>query len=179
MHEVQNELAQLGLAGSLMITPAGVGSFVHAVTKRCKSHSTSISVVSVEPDTAACLSSSVAAGKPVTVQTSSTIMNAGPCGGASLAALRQLAVSKEATSPLSMNSVVILLNTEGVRDYPVPKDVSVDDAVGSSQTLTQINSSNPTLSVTDGVGGTEIINDLAAWFSHRDIEHHWIEKVAG
>lgn len=86
MHEVQNELAQLGLAGSLMITPAGVGSFVHAVTKRCKSHSTSISVVSVEPDTAACLSSSVAAGKPVTVQTSSTIMNGKDCGTVSSAA---------------------------------------------------------------------------------------------
>lgn len=222
MHEVQNELARLGLSGSLMITPAGVGSLAHAVAKHCKSQSTPMSVVAVEPDTAACLSSSLTAGKPVTVQTSSTIMDgmdcgtvsstawpdmqrlvdacvtvssyeshcavqyltsksvaAGPCGGASLAALRQLATSKEATSLLNKDSVVILLSTEGAREYPVPKDVSVEDAVGLTQTLTQINSSNPTLSVADGAGETEIANYLAAWFSHRDIEYHWIEKVAG
>ncbi|KAJ5272233.1 hypothetical protein N7524_005502 [Penicillium chrysogenum] len=222
MHEVQNELSRLGLSGSMMITPAGVGSLAHAVAKHCKSQSTPMSVVAVEPDTAACLSSSLTAGKPVTVRTSSTIMDgmdcgtvsstawpdlqrlvdacltvssyeshcavqyltsksvaAGPCGGASLAALRRLATSKEASSLLNKDSVVILLSTEGAREYPVPKDVSVDDVVGLTQTLTQINSSNPTLSVTDGVGETEIANYLAAWFTHRDIEYHWIEKVAG
>ncbi|CAI7569680.1 unnamed protein product [Penicillium glandicola] len=222
MHEVQNDLAHLGLSGSVVITPAGVGSLAHAVAKHCKSQSTPMSVVVVEPDTAACISSSLTAGKPVTVQTSSTIMDgmdcgtvsstawpdlqrlvdacvtvssyeshcavqyltsksvaAGPCGGASLAALRQLAKSKEATSPLNKDSVVVLLSTEGAREYPVLKDVSVDDVVGLTQTLTQINSSNLTLSVTDGVGETEIANYLAAWFAHRGIEYHWIEKVAG
>ncbi|KAJ5972316.1 uncharacterized protein N7479_002234 [Penicillium vulpinum] len=222
MHEIQNELARLGLLGSVMITPAGVGSLAHAVAKHCKSQSTPMSVVAVEPDTAACLSSSLTAGKLVTVQTSSTIMDgmdcgtvsstawpdmqrlvdacvtvssyeshcavqyltsksvaAGPCGGASLAALRQLATSKEGTSLLKKDSVVVLLSTEGAREYPIPKDVSVEDVVGLTQTLTQINSSNPTLSVTDGVGETEIANYLAAWFAHRGIEYHWIEKVAG
>ncbi|KAJ6189291.1 hypothetical protein N7519_004199 [Penicillium mononematosum] len=222
MHEVQNELSRLGLSGSMMITPAGVGSLAHAVAKHCKSQSTPMSVVAVEPDTAACLFSSLTAGKTVTVRTSSTIMDgmdcgtvsstawpdlqrlvdacltvssyeshcavqyltsksvaAGPCGGASLAALRRLATSKEASSLLNKDSVVILLSTEGAREYPVPKDVSVDDVVGLTRTLTQINSSNPTLSVTDGVGETEIANYLAAWFTHRDIEYHWIEKVAG
>ncbi|KGO78405.1 Peptidase M20 [Penicillium italicum] len=222
MYEVQNELARLGLSGSVVITPAGVGSLAHAVAKHCKSQSTPISVVAVEPDTAACLSSSLDAGKPVTVQTSSTIMDgmdcgtvsstawpdiqrlldacvtvssyeshravqyltsksvtAGPCGGASLAALQRLATSQETTSLLNKDSVVILLSTEGAREYPVPKDVSVGDVVGLTQTLTHINSSNPTLSVTDGVGETEIANYLAAWFAHRDIEYHWIEKVTG
>ncbi|CAG8272122.1 unnamed protein product [Penicillium nalgiovense] len=187
MHEVQNELSRLGLSGSMMITPAGVGSLAHAVAKHCKSQSTPMSVVAVEPDTAACLSSSLTAGKPVTVRTSSTIMDgmdcgtvsstawpdlqrlvdacvtvssyeshcavqyltsksvaAGPCGGASLAALRRLAISKEASSLLNKDSVVILLSTEGAREYPVPKDVSVDDVVGLTQTLTQINSSDST-----------------------------------
>ncbi|KAJ5504348.1 Peptidase M20 [Penicillium fimorum] len=222
MYEVQNELSPLDLSGGVVITPAGVGSLAHAVAKHCKSQSTPMSVVVVEPDTAACLSSSLKAGKSVTVQTSSTIMDgmdcgtvsstawpdlqrlvdacvtvssyesyravqyltsksvaAGPCGGASLAALRRLATSKETTSFLNKDSVVILLSTEGAREYPVPKDVSVDDVVGLTQTLTQISSSNPTLSVTDGVGETEIANYLAAWFAHRDIEYHWIEKVAG
>ncbi|KAJ5779342.1 hypothetical protein N7457_007062 [Penicillium paradoxum] len=225
MREVQDELAQLGLPGSLVITPVGVGSLAHAVAKHCKSQSTPMSVVAVEPDTAACLSASMAAGKPVTVQTSTTIMDgmncgtvsstawpdlqrlvdacvtvssceshcalqylasksvaAGPCGGATLDALRQLATSKEATSLLNKDSVVVVLSTEGAREYPVPnipKDITVDDVVGLTQILTRINSSNPTLSVTDGVGEAEIANYLAAWFAHRDIEYHWIEKVAG
>ncbi|KAJ5476315.1 hypothetical protein N7475_002044 [Penicillium sp. IBT 31633x] len=222
MHEIQDELAQLNLSGSVVVTPAGVGSLAHAVAKHCKSQSTPMSVIAVEPDTAACLSSSLTAGDLVSVQTSSTIMDgmdcgtvsstawpdlqrlidacvtvssyeshcavkylttksvkAGPCGGASLAALRRLATSEGAASLLNKDAVVVLLSTEGAREYPVPKDVSVEDAVRLTQTLTQINSSNPTLSVADGVGETEIANYLAAWFAHRDIEYHWIEKVAG
>ena len=221
MNEIQDELTRLELSGSLMITPVGVGSLAHAVSKHCKSQSTPVSLVAVEPDTVACLSSSLNAGKPVTVQSSETIMGgmdcgtvsstvwpdlqrlvdacvtvssyeshcavqylhsksvkAGPCGGASLAALRHLATSTE-SSLLNKDSVVVLLSTEGAREYSIPKDVSVDDAVGLTQALTQINSSNPTLSVTDGVGETEIANYLAAWFSHRNIEYHWIEKVTG
>ncbi|CAI7656891.1 unnamed protein product [Penicillium bialowiezense] len=212
MNEVHDELTNRGVSASVIVTPVGVGSLAHAVVKHCKSQ---------KPDTAACLSSSLKAGKPVTVQGSETIMdgmdcgtvsssawpdlqrsvdacvtvssyeshcalqylqsngvNAGPCGGASLAGLRHLATSKE-TSPLNEDSVVVLLSTEGARGYSIPKDVSVDDAVGLTQALTRINSSNPTLSVTDGVGENEIANYLAAWFSHRDIEYHWIEKVAG
>lgn len=222
MKEVQDGLAQLGLSGSVVVTPAGVGSLAHAVAKHCKSQSTPMSVIAVEPDTAACISASLKAGKPVTVQSSSTIMNgmdcgtvsstawpdlqrlldacvtvssyeshcavqylasksvaAGPCGGASLAALRLLVTQKQATSLLTKDSVVVLLSTEGAREYAVPKDVSVDDAVGLTQTLTQINSSNPTLSITDGVGEKAVADYLAAWFAHRDIEYHWIEKVAG
>ncbi|KAJ5545069.1 Peptidase M20 [Penicillium sp. DV-2018c] len=222
MHEIQDGLGRLGLPGSVVITPAGVGSLAHAVAKHCKSQNTPMSVVAVEPDTAACLHSSLNAGELVTVQTSATIMDgmdcgtissaawpdlrrlvdacvtvssyeshlavqyltanavaAGPCGGASLAALRQLATSKQAASLLNKDSVVVLLSTEGARDYQIPRDVSVEDVVGLTQTLTQINSSNPTLSATDGVGETEIANYLAAWFAHRDIEYQWIEKVTG
>jgi diaminopropionate ammonia-lyase family len=221
MNEIQDGLARLELPGSLMVTPVGVGSLAHAVAKYCKSQGTPMSVVAVEPDTAACLSSSLNARQLVAVRSSGTIMdgmdcgtvsstawpdlqrlvdacvtvssyeshcavqylhsksvNAGPCGGASLAALRHLATSKEG-SLLNKDSVVVLLSTEGAREYSIPKDVCVDDAIGLTQALTQINSSNPTLSVADGVGETEIANYLAAWFSHRDIEYHWIEKVAG
>jgi acetylornithine deacetylase/succinyl-diaminopimelate desuccinylase family protein len=55
----------------------------------------------------------------------------------------------------------------------------VEDVVGLTQTLTQINSSNPTLSVSDGVGEREIADYLSAWFAHRDIEFHRVEPVAG
>ena len=102
---------------------------------------------------------------------------AGPCGAASLAALKRLA--KEAPSTLSPETVVVLLSTEGAREYSIPRDVSVEDAVGLTQVLTQINSSNPTLSVSDGAGESEIADYLAAWFAHRDLEYHRVESVAG
>lgn len=104
-------------------------------------------------------------------------VHAGPCGGASLAALRRLA--NETSSVLNKDSVVILLSTEGPRTYKVPRDVAVEDVVGLTQVLTQINSSNPTLSVSDGVGESEIADFVCAWFAHRGIEYHRVETVAG
>ncbi|KAE8144978.1 tryptophan synthase beta subunit-like PLP-dependent enzyme [Aspergillus avenaceus] len=106
-------------------------------------------------------------------------VTAGPCGAASLAALRRLATSKEAGHLLNKDSVVVLLSTEGPRPYVTPIDVSADDSVTLTQVLTTINSSNPSLSLTDGVGENHIANYLAAWFAHRDIEHHWVETVSG
>ncbi|KAF7158925.1 hypothetical protein CNMCM5623_004104 [Aspergillus felis] len=106
-------------------------------------------------------------------------VRAGPCGGAPLAAIRRLKASGQAESLLHRDAVVVLLCTEGARPYPVPRDVAVEDAVGLTQALTQIDSSNPTLSVADGVGETEIADYLAAWFAHRGIEYHRVEPVAG
>lgn len=219
--EAEEQLAQRGIRGSLMVTPVGVGSLAHAVARHCKSHS--ISVAAVEPDSAPCLYSSMEAGKPVSVQTSPTIMDGmncgtvsstawpdlqrlvdatvtvssyeshcavqylqthsmtiGPCGGAPLAALRRLATEKkEGSAILDKSSVVVLLSTEGAREYETPKDVSADAAVELTQSLTRINSTNLTLSVSDGVGECEIVDYLTAWFAHRDIEYHRIESVAG
>ncbi|KAJ5905625.1 Peptidase M20 [Penicillium subrubescens] len=222
MNEAEQQVAQLGLTTSVMVTPVGVGSLAHAVVRHCKSRKTPVSVVVVEPDSAPCLSKSLHAGKSITVETSFTIMDgmncgtvsttawpdlqrlvdacvtvssyesheavqfltsksvpAGPCGGASLAALRRLAAEPSASPLLHKDSVVVLLSTEGARKYSMPRDVSVEDVVGLTQVLTQINSSNPTLSVSDGVGESEIADYLSAWFSHRDIECHRVEPVAG
>lgn len=222
MNEVEEQLSQLGLSASVLVTPVGVGSLAHAVAKHCKSRERPVSVVAVEPDSAPCLSSSLRAGKSIPVQTSDTIMdgmncgtvsstawpdlqrlvdacvtvssyeshravqyltsksvNAGPCGGASLAALRCLATDKTRSAVLNEDSVVVLLATEGARKYLTPRDVSMEDAVGLTQALTQINSSNPTLSVSDGVGESEIADYLSAWFAHRDIEFHRVEPIAG
>lgn len=104
---------------------------------------------------------------------------AGPCGGATLAALRRLASTQQTTVPLNKDAVVVLLSTEGPRSYPVPADVSIDDPVALTQTLTRINSSNPTLSVADGAGETRIADYIAAWFEHRGIENHRIETTPG
>ncbi|KAJ6133113.1 hypothetical protein N7471_008328 [Penicillium samsonianum] len=60
-----------------------------------------------------------------------------------------------------------------------PFDVTVDDSVILTQILTNINSSNVTLSATPGAGETQIADYLAAWLDHRGIENHRIETVKG
>ncbi|PWY63071.1 acetylornithine deacetylase [Aspergillus eucalypticola CBS 122712] len=107
-------------------------------------------------------------------------IDSGPCGAASLAAIRRLKAEASPTSTFySPDSVILLLSTEGSRPYEVPMDVSVDDPVALTQVLTRINSSNPTLSKTQGAGESAITNYLCAWFAHRAIEHHRIETAPG
>ncbi|RDW61755.1 putative Metallopeptidase (JCVI) [Aspergillus mulundensis] len=221
MFEIESQLAEMGLVATTMITPVGVGSLANTVSTFCKSREAPISVVTVEPDTAACLQDSLLKEKLTPIETSFTIMDgmncgtvsttawpnlqrlvdasvtvscheshkavkylalrsvsAGPCGAASLAALRRL--TKEGSqSLLTKDSVVVLLSTEGPRDYPIPLDVSPDNEVEITRMLTKINSSNPTLSTADGAGETQICDYLQAWFAHRGIESHRVEPVPG
>ena len=51
-------------------------------------------------------------------------INAGPCGAATLAALRRVATEDPAALSLCPGSVVVLLSTEGTRPYKEPADVS-------------------------------------------------------
>ncbi|KAA8909599.1 hypothetical protein TRICI_004434 [Trichomonascus ciferrii] len=216
MREIED---QLNDKCTVMVTPVGVGSLAHAVTRYCKSKD--ISVIAVEPDTAPCLYSSLRSQQLETVPTSATIMDgmncgtvsstawpdlktcvdgcvtvsdyevhcsveylashsikAGPCGAAPLAALRALVGFGDGPL-LDENSVVVLLSTEGPREYKVPFDVSTEDVVELTQTLTKIDSSNSSLSLTDGAGETEIVDYISAWFAHRDIEYHRVEQVSG
>ncbi|PWY90373.1 hypothetical protein BO94DRAFT_462894 [Aspergillus sclerotioniger CBS 115572] len=106
-------------------------------------------------------------------------VDAGPCGAASLAAIRRLKAEHHGSAFFTPESVILLLSTEGRRPYEVPQDVSTDDPVKLTQMLTRINSSNPTLSKSRGAGETAIVNYLSAWFSHRAIEHHRIETTPG
>ncbi|KAL4935093.1 hypothetical protein BDV06DRAFT_217675 [Aspergillus oleicola] len=220
MGEIEEQLAELGLSADVMVAPVGVGSLANTVATICKSRERPISVVAVEPDTAACLQESLLRGELTPIETSYTIMdgmncgtvsttawtnlrrlvdasvtvscyeshiavgylseqdiNAGPCGAASVAALRRLAAEKP--EMLKKDSVVVLLSTEGPREYPIPLDVSVDDVVGLTSALTKINSSNPTLSVADGLGETQIADYLQSWFAHRGIKSHRLEPVPG
>jgi diaminopropionate ammonia-lyase family len=222
LNEAEAQLADFGLQSTVVVTPVGVGSLATAVATHCKSRKKPVSVVAVEPDTAACLYKSLEANKPVSIKTSPTIMNgmccgtlsaaaweslstlvdasvtvsdyeshtavqylgannvsAGPCGAAALAALKHLASTKQNAIPLDKDAVVVLLSTEGPRPYSIPADVSVDDPIALTQTLVQIDSSNPTLSATGGAGETKIADYMAAWFEHRDIENHRIETNPG
>ncbi|OKL56038.1 hypothetical protein UA08_08709 [Talaromyces atroroseus] len=222
MNEIDSQLAEQHLQSTVLISPVGVGSLAQAAALHCKSRSSPVSMVTVEPDSAPCLIASLEAGNLVSVPTFSTIMNgmncgtvssiawphlkrlvdaavtiscfeshsavqylasrsvaAGPCGGASLAALRRLASAEEKRSLLTSKSVVVLLCTEGPRKYGVPLDVSPDDAVTLTQMLTSIDSSSPTLSQGSGAGENEIVKYLEAWNQHRGIEHHRVETVPG
>lgn len=102
---------------------------------------------------------------------------AGPCGGASLAALRRLNAEDKDRLGLDETSVVVLLCTEGRREYNVPADVSVDDPVALTQKLVQIDSSSSSLGT--GPGEAVVAQYISAWLQHRDIEHHWVENTPG
>ncbi|MQA11607.1 MAG: diaminopropionate ammonia-lyase [Pseudonocardiaceae bacterium] len=64
------------LVPDLVVVPVGVGSLLGAALEyyRATTHPTRPSVLAVEPDTAACLLTSLHAGRPVTVPTGNTVM---------------------------------------------------------------------------------------------------------
>lgn len=95
---------------------------------------------------------------------------AGPCGASPLAALRRLTGAQQAALGLGESSVVVLLCTEGSRDYPVPMNVGLDNAQSIAQMLVRIALKAPE----DNNSSSEIDTDLAryveAWLEHRSIE---------
>lgn len=159
LFEVEEQLEQQNLKPTLIVTPIGVGSLGHAVVAYCKSDSRRVGVLTVEPESAACLQNSLRDGEWKTIDTTATIMNgmncgtvspiswpvlsngvdasvtvsdlmchqavqylhahgvnAGPCGAATVAALRRVASAKL----LAEDSVVVVLSTEGTRGYKIP-----------------------------------------------------------
>ncbi|KAM0479153.1 hypothetical protein ACHAP7_005762 [Fusarium lateritium] len=214
---------QLGSAkADLVIAPVGVGSFAQSVLSHFKGKGTSTSMLTVEPDTAACLWKSLEKGDFTEISTTGTIMaglncgtpstiawdllkngvdasltvsdyeahesvlylesqgiNAGPCGGSTVAALRWLTSTDKETLGLDEKSTVVIFCTERKRDYDVPRDVSGSDPVALTQTLVQINSASPDLGSVPGPGETAIARYVSAWLEHRDIETHWVEYTKG
>ena len=172
LSEVEEQLEEQNLKANLIVTPVGVGSLAHAVVRHCKSRDRKCAVMSVEPDTAACLYKSLSSGKLTSILTTETIMegmncgtlsltvfgdlkagvdasvtvsdfeshqaiqqlaenfiNSGPCGGAALAALWRLAESAKRPVWLTEDAVVVILSTEGTREYSKPMSLSTDDSV--------------------------------------------------
>src|SRR4051794_3925643 len=78
LHEVDD---QLGQAPDLVAVPVGVGSLAEAVVRHYRRpRAPHPAVLSVEPDTAACLLASLAAGTPTSVPTAATVMAGLNCG---------------------------------------------------------------------------------------------------
>ncbi|OHF00303.1 hypothetical protein CORC01_04492 [Colletotrichum orchidophilum] len=182
--EIDEALA--GVSPNLVVAPVGVDSFAHSVVNHYKAEGRDTKVLTVEPDTAACLYKSLVAGEATPIETMPTILaglncgtvssiawpilksgvdatgtvndfethvackllqslgvSAGPCGAASLAALRRLTDSDKAELGLNSSSTVVLLCTEGHKEYDDPRDVSLEDTLSLTQTLVQINSAVP------------------------------------
>ena len=82
---------QLDRQPDLVAVPVGVGSLAEAVVRHYRrAGAPHPSVLSVEPDTAACLLASLSAGRPVTVRTAETIMAGLNCGTVSSTAWQVL-----------------------------------------------------------------------------------------
>ncbi|KAI3612002.1 serine dehydratase [Moniliophthora roreri] len=152
--EADEQLAAEGLSPSTVVVPVGVGSLAHSAVQYYRSNSSPAdqpSILTVEPETAACLNTSLHANQPTSIETGYTIMpglncgtvsttawpdllagvdlsvvvsdvealkamedlealgvHAGPCGAASLAALRALPVGI-----LGKSMVLVMICTEG------------------------------------------------------------------
>ena len=85
LEEVDAQLG--GTPPDLVAVPVGVGSLAEAVVRHYRRPGAAHpAVLSVEPDTAACLLASLAAGHPTTVATAATVMAGLNCGTVSSAA---------------------------------------------------------------------------------------------
>lgn len=150
-----------GKAASVVVASVGVGSWAHSVAKHYMAADGGNKVITVEPESAACLKESLHCDAITSVQTADSIMcgmncgtpsriawpvlrdgtyaavtvtdreshesveflrsngiNAGPCGAATLAALRKLCA--EDVLPDREKAVVVMFSTEGMREYEVP-----------------------------------------------------------
>ncbi|SFS15621.1 diaminopropionate ammonia-lyase [Microbacterium sp. cf046] len=81
--EVDEQLIALGAdRPDLLMVPTGVGSLLQAAVTHYRSGGRGFrtAVIAVEPTSAACITASIRAGEPVTVETGATIMSGLNCG---------------------------------------------------------------------------------------------------
>lgn len=70
----------IGTSPDLLVVPVGVGSLAQAVVAHYKSKRPLPFILTVEPETAACLKTSLEVGKPTAVETGDTSMCGMNCG---------------------------------------------------------------------------------------------------
>jgi diaminopropionate ammonia-lyase len=114
--------AELDTAPDLVVVPVGVGSLAEAVVRhyRRPDHSRS-ALLSVEPDTAACVLESLKAGRPVSVPTAATVMAGLNCGTVSASAWPVLASGLDAAVAVTDDDAldaVATLDEAGISSGP-------------------------------------------------------------
>ncbi|KAK2763198.1 hypothetical protein FQN54_009834 [Arachnomyces sp. PD_36] len=121
LHEIDSQLASYNIKPTTIITPAGVGSLSHAVVSHSKSEDRNITVLTVEPDTAACLHKSLKLGTSTPLQTSKTIMSGLNCGTVSSTAWPILHSGVDASTTISdyeSDQAVKYLSSHGLSAGP-------------------------------------------------------------
>lgn len=78
--ELEEQLRGLSTQPTTILTPVGVGSLAQAVLVHAKSPRRNLTTIGVEPATAACLYTSLVAGKATSITTSETINAGCNCG---------------------------------------------------------------------------------------------------
>lgn len=160
LREIDEQLQ--GANPDVVVAPVGVGSFAQAVVTHAKGPGRKTRVLTVEPETAACLNESLKQGQAWSIKTAPTIMtgmdcgtvssiawpmlkagadasvtvsdyqahtateylracgvDAGPCGGATVAAVRGLTQKQNESLGICEHSTIVLLCTEGARSYSI------------------------------------------------------------
>jgi diaminopropionate ammonia-lyase len=110
-----------GKAVTLAVASVGVGSWAHSVVAHFKSKEPPSYVATVEPTEAACLNTSLNAGKIVPIQTGDTIMNGMNCGTVSTIAwpfLRDGVDANVVISDVEAHEAVLYLGDHGVKGGP-------------------------------------------------------------
>jgi diaminopropionate ammonia-lyase len=104
--------AELGTGPDLVVVPVGVGSLAEAVVRhyRCSARPRA-ALLSVEPDTAACILESLTAGRPVSVPTAATVMAGLNCGTVSTSAWPVLASGLDAAVAVTDDDALVAVGT--------------------------------------------------------------------
>ncbi|KAH7410329.1 tryptophan synthase beta subunit-like PLP-dependent enzyme [Phaeosphaeria sp. MPI-PUGE-AT-0046c] len=120
--ETDEQLQQMGVPEAThVIAAVGVGSWAQAVTMHYKSKSPSATVITVEPDTAASLRTSLEAGKITSIPTGHTIMNGMNCGTVSTTAWKVLKQGVDASvtvTDIDVHHDLQYLHSEDVKNGP-------------------------------------------------------------
>lgn len=126
LEEIDSQLARLNMVNDVVITPVGVGSLAHAVLRHSKSRGRQrpAKVITVEPDTAACLYKNLqkgSQGPSASIRTSETIMTGMDCGTVSHTAwpdLRSHVDGSVTVSDFEAHCAVEDLKVYGVKSGP-------------------------------------------------------------
>ncbi|GME39982.1 putative diaminopropionate ammonia-lyase [Neofusicoccum parvum] len=122
LRETDRQVLELtGRPATCAVASVGVGSWAQAVTAHYKSKQPSATVVTAEPTAAACLQTSLRAGKIVPIRTGDTIMCGMNCGTVSSLAwpvLRDGVDASVSISDLESHKAVQALHSGGVAGGP-------------------------------------------------------------
>lgn len=139
LHEVDE---QLGSAPHLVVVPVGVGSLLEAVVRHYRQpNRPHPSVLSVEPDSAACVLASLHASHPVTVPTAATVMSGLNCGTVSTSAWPVLHQGLDAAVAVSDNEACRAVTDLGA--------LSVSSGPSGAATLAGVRVAAPLLGLAD------------------------------